>query len=99
ADGVRDGCELPRTLRMLKTAPAWALFVDGIVNSLILVAGALVATLGFALLIGAALGSHKAALHWPARLVTITMQSSPVVLTLVIAAAFAQALVPYSSTV
>jgi len=98
-DWIEARTGLSLSLPMLKTAPAWTLFVDGIVNSLILVAGALVATLGFALLIGAALGSHKAALHWPARLVTITMQSSPVVLTLVIAAAFAQALVPYSSTV
>ena len=38
---------------MLKTMPAWSLFKDGIVNSLILVAGALAATLMFALVLGA----------------------------------------------
>ncbi|MDP1962268.1 MAG: transporter substrate-binding domain-containing protein, partial [Reyranella sp.] len=42
------------SLPMLKTAPAWSLFTAGIVNSLILVAGALVATLLFAFLLGAA---------------------------------------------
>ena len=73
---------------MLKTAPAWSLFLDGVVNSLILIAGALAATLAFALAVRlrARLGLAAAALAG-ARCVTVTLQSSPIVLTLVIAAA------------
>jgi polar amino acid transport system substrate-binding protein len=73
-------------LPMLKTAPAWSLFKDGVVYSLVLIAGALVATLAFALVLGAAMGSRSFLLRWPARLVTMALQSSPIVLTLVIAA-------------
>lgn len=87
------------SLPMLKTAPAWSMFKDGVVNSLILIAGALAATLGLALLFGAAMGSRSALLRWPVRLVTIILQSSPIVLTLVIAAAFAHAMFPYSDAV
>ncbi|MFM6991501.1 MAG: transporter substrate-binding domain-containing protein [Rhodoferax sp.] len=87
------------SLPMLKTAPAWDLFKSGVYNSLIMITGALAATLGFALLLGAALGSRIQALHWAARALTITMQSSPVVLTLVIAAAAAQVFFPYSPIV
>ena len=35
-------------LPMLKTVPAWLLFINGVVNSLVLIAGALSATLAFA---------------------------------------------------
>jgi len=90
---------LDLTLPMLKTAPALSLFLNGVVNSLILIAGALTATLGFAIAFGFALGSEWRLLRWPARLVTVTLQSSPIVLTLVIAAALANAIVPYSSAV
>lgn len=86
-------------LPMFKTAPAWSLFKAGIVNSLILIAGALAATLGFALLLGAALGSRHRLLRWTTRALTVTMQSSPVVLTLVIGAAIAQTFFAYSSAV
>ena len=61
-----------------------------------MIAGALAATLGFALLLGAALGSRQRLLRWVTRALTIIMQSSPVVLTLVIAAAIAQIFFPYS---
>jgi len=91
----RTGVEL--ALPMLKTMPAWSLFKDGVVYSLILIAGALAATLGFALLLGAAMGSRSALLRWPARLLTITLQSSPIVLTLVIAATVAHSLFALST--
>ena len=94
---ARTGIDLQ--LPMLKTVPAWSLFKAGIVNSLILVAGALVATLLFAMVLGAAQSSRRFLLRWPARAGTIVLQSSPVVLTLVIAAALAQAIFPYSSAV
>ncbi len=84
---------------MFKTLPAWQLFTAGIVNSLVLVAGALVATLLFALVLGVLQSSRSFLLRWPARALTIVLQSSPVVLTLVISAAVALALFPYSSAV
>ncbi len=87
------------TLPMLTIAPAFTLFLDGVVNSLILIAGALVATSAFALAFGGALGSPSRVLRWSARAITVTLQSSPIVLTLVIAAAIAHAILPYSSSV
>ncbi|WP_020694112.1 transporter substrate-binding domain-containing protein [Reyranella massiliensis] len=86
-------------LPMFKTMPAWQIFKAGIINSLILVAGALAATLLFALILGALQSSRSFVARWPARLLTIILQSSPVVLTLVISAAVAHALFPYSSAV
>ncbi|HTR82942.1 MAG TPA: transporter substrate-binding domain-containing protein [Reyranella sp.] len=86
-------------LPMLRTAPAWSLLRSGIVNTLILIAGALISTAAFALLLGGALGSRSATLHWLARALTVTLQSSPIVLTLVVASTFAHALFPYSDAV
>ena len=87
------------TLAMLKTQPGWALLQAGVVNSLVLVLGALAATLGFALLLGAMLGAPALLLRLPARAVVVVMQASPVVLSLVIAAAIAQAAFGYSAAV
>jgi polar amino acid transport system substrate-binding protein len=87
------------SLPMLKTVPAWGLFLDGIVNSLVLIAGALGATLVFALLLGFAMGARSWLLRWPARGITIALQSSPILLTLVIASSIIHALVPYSPAV
>jgi ABC-type amino acid transport system permease subunit len=84
---------------MLKTAPAWSMFTEGVLNSLILIAGALAATLALAVLFGAAMGSRLAPLRWFARLITVTLQSSPIVLTLVIAAAIVHAFFAYSDAV
>jgi polar amino acid transport system substrate-binding protein len=91
--------DIDLSLPMLKTAPAWSMFKEGVLNSLILIAGALAATLGFALLLGAAMGARLALLRWPARLLTVTLQSSPIVLTLVIAAAIVHAFFAYSDAV
>ncbi len=87
------------TLPMLTTEPAFVLFLDGVVNSLILIVGALLATILFAFAFGAAQGSTSRLLHWVARTITVILQSSPIVLTLVIAAAVAHALFPYSASV
>lgn len=86
-------------LPMFKTAPAWSLLQNGVINTLILIAGALAATLGFAVLTGLAMAAPSVVLRWPARALTVTLQSSPIVLTLVIAAALAHAILPYSAAV
>jgi polar amino acid transport system substrate-binding protein len=83
-------------LPMLETAPAWSLFLTGIFNSLILIGGALLATLVFALLFGAAMGSRWRLLRWTTSGVTVALQSSPIVLTLVISATTTHALLLYS---
>src|SRR6185436_11530518 len=56
-------------------------------------------TFAAAILFDFTLGSDFRPLRWLAWGVTMTLQSSPIVLTLVIAAAFAHALLPYSSAV
>jgi polar amino acid transport system substrate-binding protein len=86
-------------LPMLTSVPAWELFKAGIVNSLILVLGALAATLVFALAVGAASAAPSRVVRLPAWLVIVTLQSSPVVLTLVVAAAVAHAMFTYSPAV
>ena len=91
------GIEL--SLPMLTTVPAWSLLLDGIGNTLVLIGGALLATLLFALGIGAALSSTAGPLRWLAKGIVVLLQSSPIVLTLVVASAIAHALFPFSATV
>ncbi|WP_158923906.1 transporter substrate-binding domain-containing protein, partial [Acidisphaera sp. S103] len=74
-------------LPMLETEHAWSLFRAGIVNSLLLVAGTIVATLLVALTVGALASASSRLLRWPARLVVIVLQSSPPIMTLIVAAA------------
>lgn len=87
------------TLPMLTSRPAWELFKAGVVNSLILVFGALAATLVFALVFGAAAIAANPVVRAASWLAVVTLQSSPVVLTLVVAAAVAHALFTYSAAV
>jgi ABC-type amino acid transport substrate-binding protein/ABC-type amino acid transport system permease subunit len=87
------------SLPMLKTMPAWSLLLSGIGNTLILIVGALSATLLVSLAVGAALSSSLALPRWVARSLVVVLQSSPIVLTLVVASAFAHALFPYSAAV
>lgn len=96
---VKERTGLTVDLAMFKTKPAWSLFWSGVVNSLLLVAGALLATMAFALLIGWMFVCRPAPMRWAARGLTMALQSSPIVLTLVIVAALAQALFAYSTTV
>jgi len=98
-DWIEKRLGIDITLPMLKTAPAFSLFLNGVANSLILIVGALAATFAFAIVFGFTLGSEFPPLRWLAWLVTMTLQSSPIVLTLVIAATFAHALLPYSAGV
>jgi ABC-type amino acid transport system permease subunit len=86
-------------LPMLETMPAWTLFADGIIDSLILIVGALGATLVFALVFGAAAGSRFRLLRWPVQVITVALQSTPIVLTLVIVSAVMDATVRNSATV
>jgi polar amino acid transport system substrate-binding protein len=97
--GLEAWTGIDLTLPMLKTASAWSLFQNGVVNSLVLIAGALAATLLVGLAFGVALGSRFRLVRWPVRGITIALQSSPIVLTLVIAAAVIRPMFGYSSAV
>jgi polar amino acid transport system substrate-binding protein len=89
--------DIDLSLPMLKTAPAWSLLLNGIGNTMVLIAGALLGTLLFALLVGAALCSTHVLPRWAARGLVVVLQSSPIVLTLVVASAVTHALFPYSA--
>jgi polar amino acid transport system substrate-binding protein len=84
-------------LPMLTSAPAWKQFCAGIINSLILVAGTLVATLLFAFMF--ALLSEVKRLRVAAWLFATLVQSCPVVLALVIAQSGVIAIMAYSPVV
>jgi polar amino acid transport system substrate-binding protein len=92
----RTGLKL--SLPMFKTVAAWSLLRSGVINSLVLVAGTIVATLAVALAFGALLGARSPALHWPMRLIVVTLQSLPPVMALVIAATVAETAGRYSSS-
>lgn len=84
---------------MLTSLPGWQLFVAGIVNALVLVVGALAATLAVALLFGLMSATRWRGVRLLAWAVVTVLQSSPVLLTLVVATAVAQALLSYSTAV
>jgi polar amino acid transport system substrate-binding protein len=73
------------TLAMFKTQVALGLFMDGIFFSLILVSGAVAATFSLALVFGAALSSRHAWLRWPMRCLLWVMQSTPMILLMILA--------------
>ncbi|MGR3804693.1 transporter substrate-binding domain-containing protein [Marinibacterium profundimaris] len=87
------------SLPMLMTQPAWGLFLDGMINSIVLVTGALAATLVFALFVGLISASPFRLARAAAWAVVVVLQSSPVLLTLVVVTAVAHAMFAYSSAV
>ena len=82
------------TLAMLKTEVAVNLFVEGIAFSLALVLGAVVSTVSFALLFGWALDSSRKWVRWPMRILLATMQSTPLILLMVLTGVVVSALKP-----
>ena len=96
-DWVEARIGLRLELPMLKTQQAWRLFAKGIVFSLILVAGALVSTLGFSVLFGAALCARARPVRLATRGLTTVLQCSPLVLLMFFAYAVASTLLTYSA--
>jgi len=84
-DWLQAQAGLELALPMLKTRIGLELFLQGIAYSLLLVAGAVIATLacsaGFAL----GLAARSAWLRWPLRLLLLTAQSTPLVLLMLFA--------------
>ncbi len=87
---------IPIALPMLKTEHAWTLFQDGIVNSLLLVTGTIITTLLVALSVGAAASASSRVLRWPARVLVVVLQSSPPIMTLIVAAALLRGLAEFT---
>ncbi len=84
------------TFPMFKTVVAFGLFTDGLLYTVILVAGAMACTTVFAFAFAAALWSDIRVLRGVVRMVTATLQSSPIVLLLFVGFTAATALVQYS---
>lgn len=82
---VKDFTGVKITLAMLKTRIALELFLEGIVFSLLLVSGAVAATFGLALIFGAALSSRRGWVRWPMRCLLWVMQSTPLILLMILA--------------
>jgi polar amino acid transport system substrate-binding protein len=85
------------SLPIFKLQPAWDLVRTGIRNSIILIVGTLAATFAFALLVGLALSARSALCRWPVRALVMLLQSTPPVLSLVIAASAANAIFAFSA--
>ena len=83
-------------LPMLKSQVALEIFVRGLVISLLLVVGSLVATLVFAMGFGVALCASSAAWRIPTLVVTGILQCSPLVLLLFFGYAMVSTVIPYS---
>ncbi|EJL90095.1 periplasmic component of amino acid ABC-type transporter/signal transduction system [Polaromonas sp. CF318] len=75
------------TLAMFKTWVALDLLLEGVWFSLLLVAGAVFATWAFALAFGAGLTSHTPWVRWSMRCVLWPMQSTPLILLMILAGA------------
>jgi polar amino acid transport system substrate-binding protein len=73
------------TLAMLKTEIALELFLQGVAFSLLLVAGAVAATVLVSLAFAAGMGAHSRWLRWPCRALHLTAQSTPLVLMMLFA--------------
>lgn len=78
---------------------AWELFTNGMIVSLIAVAGAMTATLAMSFLFAVCLTSESRVLKWPLALLQAVLQSSPPILILVCVAAAANQLFSYSQIV
>ena len=86
-------------LPMLKGQQALALFEEGIVNTLILVFGAIAATVGFALLLRLGLNPRFPLMAVAMRWLIMLLQSSPVVLLLVLGYFLATSVLAYGAGV
>ena len=84
---------------MLKGQAALALFRDGIVNSLLLVFGAILATVGFALVFQYGLRHRWSEVRIAAGVLTMLLQSSPIVLLLILGYFITTALLTYDTGV
>lgn len=84
------------TLAMLKTEVAVELFAEGVAFSLALVLGAVASTVAFALFFGRALGSPLRVVRWPVRALLAAMQSTPLIVLMVLAGVVISAFTPAS---
>ena len=93
---VHDRTGLVISLPMFKTVVAFQLFVNGLISTVILIAGAMAFTTGFAILFGAAIWSRHRVLAPAVHTLTVLLRSSPIVLLLFVGFTVATALASYS---
>ena len=96
---MRDSFGIQISLPMLKSQIALEFFLRGIVISLLLVAGSLATTFGFAIVFGAGLCASRRAVRLPLTALTGILQCSPLVLLLFFGYALVSTLVPYSTPI
>ena len=96
---MRDALGIQISLPMLKSRVALEFFLRGIVISLLLVAGSLATTFGFALLFGAALCASRGPVRMLAAALTGLLQCSPLVLLLFFGYALVSTVVSYSTPI
>lgn len=77
---VQAATGVKMTLAMLKTRVAFDLFLQGLGFTLLLMVGAVVATLAAGALFATGLSSRLAMLRWPARALVAMLQSTPLIL-------------------
>ena len=93
---VYDRTGLVISLPMFKTVVAFDLFVNGLLSTVILIAGAMAFTTGFAVLFAAAIWSGHPLLTSIVQAVTLVLRSSPIVLLLFVGFTISTALNSYS---
>lgn len=91
----RFGADL--ALPMLTTVEAWSLLTSGIENTFVLLILALIATVAFTLGFALLLTADLLVARWLARMAIVLLQSSPLVLSLIIAIGVSNAVAPFSA--
>ena len=86
-------------LNVFYSKVAWSLFTNGVIISLIAVAGVLIATIAFSFLFAICLTANNILMKWSLRVILATFQSSPPLLILVFVASIATSLFSYSQFV
>lgn len=84
-DAIHQATGMKVTLAMFKTWVAFDLLFEGVWFSLLLVAGAVLATWAFALAFGAGLTSHTRWVRWAVRGLLWPLQSTPLILLMILA--------------
>lgn len=96
---IKDDLGIQAVFPMLKGRRAWSLFREGLTNTVILVFGGIAATVGFAVLFQYGLRRRRGVIRLPVHWVVTLLQSSPIVLLLILGYFLATAMLDYSPAV
>jgi polar amino acid transport system substrate-binding protein len=96
---LHDDLGIQAVFPMLTGRRAWSLFREGLINTVILVFGAIAATVGFAVLFQYGLRQRRRVIRFPVQWLVTLLQSSPIVLLLILGYFLATAMLDYSPAV